>query len=207
MDRSLRIGPRGLAPPENLSQPDGAGWEWSLEPMGCQSAPEPSIRFMDVSGYNYTESVSISRPAADLYAIVCDVGRCGELSPVCESGAWDDGAHAGEVGAWFTGHNAIGDISWDTRCQVVAARPGREFAFVNFGPNGDLALVRWGYTFEEEPDGTRVTESWQVLPAYPDFVSGGDETFDVRARIDGMAQMAEDGIKTTLANLKRLAEP
>ena len=81
------------------------------------------------------------------------------------------------------------------------------FAFVNFGPNGDLALVRWGYTFEEEPDGTRVTESWQVLPAYPDFVSGADETFDVRARIDGMAQMAEDGIKTTLANLKRLAEP
>ena len=46
-----------------------------------------------------------------------------------------------------------------------------------------------------------------MLPAYPDFVSGGDETFDVTARIDGMAQMAEDGIKTTLANLKRLAEP
>ena len=64
--------------------------------------------------------------------------------------------------------------------------------------------MRWGYTFESEGNGTRATESWQVLPAYPDFVSAGHPNLDVKARIDGMAQMARDGIKDTLANLKRV---
>ena len=161
---------------------------------------------MDVSSYNYSESITINRSPDDLYAMVSDVGGVGDLSPVCQSGAWDDAAHAGRVGAWFTGHNAIGDVSWDTRCKVVASTPGKEFTFINFGPNGDAELVRWSYTFVGEPGGTAVTESWQVLPAYPAFVGGGDDDVDVKARIDGMALMAEEGIGATLANLKRIAE-
>jgi hypothetical protein len=161
---------------------------------------------MDVSPYHYTDSISIDRSPADLYAMVSEVGRVGDLSPVCQSGVWDDPSQAGEVGAWFTGHNAIGDFGWDTRCQVVAANPGSEFTFINHGPDGTAELVRWSYTLEAEGTGTKVTESWQVLPAYPDFVSGGDEHFDVKARIDGMAEMAREGIGATLANLKRLAE-
>ena len=161
---------------------------------------------MDVSGFNHSDSIAVSRSPEQVYAIVSDVTRIGELSPVCRSGAWDDPAQAGTVGAWFTGHNAIGEYTWDTHCQVVAATPGREFSFVNHGPNGDVELVRWGYTLEPQGDDTVVTESWQVLPAYPEFVSAGDPNLDVEARIEGMAQMARDGIKDTLANLKRVAE-
>ncbi|HEY8216419.1 MAG TPA: SRPBCC family protein [Acidimicrobiia bacterium] len=161
---------------------------------------------MDVSGYHHSGSITISRPPVDVYAIVSDVSRIGELSPVCQSAVWDDPAEAGTAGAWFTGHNAIGDVSWDTHCQVTAAEPGRRFAFVNHGPQGDVELVQWSYAFEPEGDDTSVTETWQLLPAYPDFVSGGDPSFDVRGRLDGMAQMARDGIAETLANLKRLAE-
>lgn len=161
---------------------------------------------MDMTSYNHSESVSINRPPGDVYAIVSNIGRCGDLSPVCQSGTWEDADRAGEVGAWFTGHNAIGDFTWDTHCKVVAASPGREFTFINFGPDATAELVRWGYTLEEEAGGTKVTESWQILPAYPAFVSGGDENFDVKGRVDGMAQMAKEGIGTTLANLKRLAE-
>ena len=150
--------------------------------------------------------MSIDRPPADVYAIVSDVSRIGELSPVCRSCAWDDAALAGTVGAWFTGHNAIGDFTWDTHCQVTVAEPGREFTFINHGPSGDHELVRWGYTFEPEGSGTRATESWQVLPAYPDFVRAGDPNLDVTGRVEGMAQMARDGIKDTLGNLKRVAE-
>jgi hypothetical protein len=161
---------------------------------------------MDVSPYNHTDRITINRSPADVYAMVSDVGRVGDLSPVCQSGVWDDASRAGEVGAWFTGHNAIGDFGWDTRCQVVAATPGSEFTFVNHGPDGNVELVRWSYALEPDGAGTTVTESWQVLPAYPAFVSGGDENFDVKARIDGMAEMAKEGIGATLANLKRLAE-
>jgi len=170
------------------------------------TVPKRYRSVMDVSHYNHSESISINRSSDDLYAILSNVGRVGELSPVCQTGTWDDADHAGEVGAWFTGQNVIGDFSWDTRCKVVAATPGSEFTFINFGPPGEVELVRWSYTLEEETDGTKVTESWQVLPAYPEFVSGGDENFDVKGRIDGMAQMAREGIRTTLANLKRLAE-
>ena len=161
---------------------------------------------MDVSHYNHADSVTIDRPPDDVYAIVSDVTRMGELSPVCTSGTWDDPARAGKQGAWFTGHNAIGDYTWDTHCQVVAAEPGREFTFVNHGPDGNAELVRWGYAFEPATGGTRVTESWQVLPAYPGFVTSGNPYADVAARIEGMAQMARDGIRDTLANLKRVAE-
>lgn len=163
---------------------------------------------MDVSGYQHSDSITIDCPPGEVYAIVSDVTRIGELSPVCQSAAWDDPGAAGEEGAWFTGHNAIGDYTWDTHVKVVAADPGREFAWINHGPDPEreVELVRWGYTFEPEGNGTRVTESWQVLPAYPDFVRGGDPNIDVGQRIDGMAQMARDGIRDTLANLKRVAE-
>ena len=161
---------------------------------------------MDVSGYHHAGSITIAAPPDDVYAIVSDVTRIGELSPVCKSAAWDDASAAGKEGAWFTGHNEIGDVSWDTHCKVVAATPGREFTWINHGPNGDVELVRWGYMFEPEGDGTKVTETWQVLPAYPGFVSGRNPDMDVKKRIDGMQQLARDGIKDTLANLKGLAE-
>lgn len=161
---------------------------------------------MDVSGYRHSDSITIDRSPDAVYAIVSDVTRIGELSPVCRSGAWDDAAQAGKEGAWFTGHNAIGDVTWETHCKVIAAVPGREFAFVNWGPGGESELVRWGYTFEADGGGTKVTESWQVLPSYPDFLKAGDPDLDVVRRIERMAQMARDGIRETLANLKQVAE-
>src|SRR4051812_19999855 len=100
---------------------------------------------MDVSRYHHAESIVIDRAPADVYAIVSDVARVGELSPVCQSCAWDDPERVGTVGSWFTGHNAIGDFTWDTHCQVVAADPGQEFGFINHGPNGTVELVFWGY--------------------------------------------------------------
>ena len=53
----------------------------------------------------------------------------------------------------------IGDLEWDTRCKVVAAQPGREFAWINHGPEGTVELVFWGYAFEPDGAGTKVTES------------------------------------------------
>jgi len=161
---------------------------------------------MDVSGYQHSDSVTVGRDPGSVYAIISDVSRIGELSPVCKSGAWEDDAQAGKEGAWFTGHNVLGSYTWDTHCKVVAATPGREFTFVNYGPGRESGLVRWGYAFEPDGAGTRVTETWQLLPAYVDFVTSGDPKADVKARLDGMAQMARDGIKETLANLKLVAE-
>lgn len=161
---------------------------------------------MDVSQYHHSDSIVINRSPAEVYAIVSDITRIGELSPVCQAGTWDDPTQAGTPGAWFTGHNVIGDVSWDTRCTVSVAKPSHEFTWINHGPNGDADLVQWAFALEPEGHGTKATESWQVLPAYPDFVRGRNPDMDVAARIDGMAQMAQTGITDTLASLKRVAE-
>jgi hypothetical protein len=166
---------------------------------------------MDLSKYRHADSIDIDRPPAEVYAIVSDITRTGELSPVCSGGAWDDPSQAGTKGAWFTGSNAIGEFTWDTRCEVVAAEPDRQFTFVNHGADGERDLVQWGYTLEPASSGdgserTRVTETWQVLPDYPDFVREGAPDADVGARLDGMAEMARTGITETLANLKQAAE-
>jgi|SRR5205807_7672206 len=161
---------------------------------------------MDVSRYQHSESIRIKRSAADLYAIVSDLTRMGELSPVCTSCTWDDTAQAAKEGAWFTGHNVVDDFEWDTRSRVISADPGRDFTFITCGQKGDGDYVQWGYAFEERDGETTVTESWKLLPAYSGFIAADNPGADVKAHIEGMAAMARDGIRDTLANLKRVAE-
>jgi hypothetical protein len=84
--------------------------------------------------------------------------------------------------------------------QVVAADPGREFAWV-VGPR----IARWGYTFGPVDGGTEVVESW-------DFLDDGLAVFDERFGDDAAAQVADrhqkavTGIPETLAAIKRAAE-
>jgi Polyketide cyclase / dehydrase and lipid transport len=115
----------------------------------------------------YSESIVIARSPEELYAMVSDVTRMGEWSPVCKACWWDEGSGP-EAGAWFTGRNeALDRDPWETRSQVAAASPGTEFAFVVGG-----SWVRWGYTFTPVPGGTEVTESWAVLPRWHQAVRG-----------------------------------
>lgn len=94
----------------------------------------------------------------DLYGMVSDVTRMGEWSPETTSCRWLGGATGPAVGARFRGANRIGWRRWSTTCRVVAADPGREFAFtVHAGP---VPVARWSYRFTGDGDGGQVTESW-----------------------------------------------
>jgi hypothetical protein len=148
---------------------------------------------------SYSESVVIARSADDLYDMVADVTRMGEWSPACTACWWDDGASA-QVGAWFTGRNETSERTWETRSEVVAADPGREFAFAVGG-----AWARWGYTFTPVAGGTRVTESWDFLPA---GIARFEERFgaDAPAQIADRIENARTGIPATLAAIKKTAE-
>src|SRR4051812_22559455 len=88
----------------------------------------------------HSESVVVDRPPEDVYDLVSDVTRTGEWSPVCTSCWWDDG-DGPRVGAHFTGHNEVPGRTWETHCEVVAAEPGVEFAWMV-----GASLVRWGFT-------------------------------------------------------------
>ena len=148
---------------------------------------------------SYSESVVIARTPEALYDMVSDVTRMGEWSPVCRACWWDEGAGP-RAGAWFTGRNELPERTWETRSEVVAAEPGREFAFLVGG-----AWVRWAYTFTPADGGTQVTESWEFLPA---GIARFQERYGsgAQAQIASRAEAARTGIPATLAALKRAAE-
>jgi len=177
-----------------LNFPD-QGQPPSEEETVCKDGPmnESSIR-------QFQESITIKASAETLYNLVSDVTRTGEWSPVCTSCWWDDQDSAGQPGAWFTGHNELPNRTWETRSQVVAAERGREFAWVVGG-----RFVRWGFTLTPAADGTVLSESWEFLPeGIAMFKEKYGEVAD--AQIADRTQQAMDGIPTTLAAIKRIAE-
>ena len=148
----------------------------------------------------YQDSVTVNASAETLYDLVSDITRTGEWSPVCTSCWWDDEDSAGQVGAWFTGRNELPQRTWETRSQVVAAEPGREFAWMVGGK-----FVRWGFTVTPTDSGTVLSESWEFLPE--GIAMFGEKFGDgAAAQIADRTQQALDGIPKTLAAIKRIAE-
>lgn len=158
-----------------------------------------------MSVHEFHDFVHVQAAPEDVYRLVADITRMGEWSPVCKECWWDTDAAAAngqvvKVGDWFTGRNELPDRTWETRSQVVAAEPGREFAFVVWG-----AYVRWGYAFDADGRGTKVTESWHVLPAgVAYFVERFGDNAD--AELELRHQLARTGIPQTLAAIKAAAE-
>lgn len=146
-----------------------------------------------------SESISIAATPEQVYAIVSDVTRTGQWSPICKACWWDEG-DGPQVGAWFTGRNETPESTWESRSQVVAATPGKKFAWeVNNG------WVYWGYSLAAEDGGTRLTESWKFLPP---GIAGFHEIFGERAEseIEARRLAAESGIPATLTAIKAIAE-
>lgn len=146
-------------------------------------------------------SVVINRSPDELYALISDVTKMGDWSPVCKACWWEEGGDA-KVGAVFTGRNELGERTWETKSEVVAADPGREFAWAVAEPP---TRARWGYTFKAVDGGTELSETWELPPEgqalfmewFPD---------DGPAQIQTRADNAERGIPETLAAIKKTAE-
>ena len=68
-----------------------------------------------VTELKMSESISVAVTPDELYALVSDVTRMGEWSPICRACWWDEGAGP-QVGAWFTGRNETAERTWETRC-------------------------------------------------------------------------------------------
>ena len=118
-------------------------------------------------------SLHIAAPAEAVYARIADVTRTGERSEECWRVAWLPGsAPEPVVGARFRGHNRWGLARWSRVCEIVAAEPGRAFAFRTVPERRDPARrdsFVWGYQLTPEGAGTRVTHFYRVakLPLPP----------------------------------------
>lgn len=156
---------------------------------------------MDLSKYQHTESVTVAASPEAVYDLVADVTRMGEWSPVCTGGTWRDGDTT-----WFTGANKNGDLEWETQCRVDVAERGKEFTFTNCGFAGDVELVRWSYTFAPADGGCVVTERWEVLPPYPEFIENLLPHMTAGEYLDTVVSPTQLGMQQTLAALKAAAE-
>jgi ribosome-associated toxin RatA of RatAB toxin-antitoxin module len=148
----------------------------------------------------HSASIAVDRSPDELYDLVSDVTRMGEWSPVCKACWWDDG-DGPRIGAKFTGGNERPERTWETRCEVVVADRGREFAWVVAEPP---TRARWSYTFAASNDGTELTETWELPPegsAFFEEVFGGDAPKEIGLRSDA----AKKGIEETLAAIKAAA--
>lgn len=143
--------------------------------------------------------VTISAPAAVIYDLVADVTRMGDWSPECEHCEWLDGATRAVRGARFVGRNRVAENTWTTTCEVVSADPGIEFSFaVIDGESGEQRTL-WRYSLREADAATVVTESYEVANARP-------MPRVTQEMIDARRAMLREGMATTLAQLKAVAE-
>ncbi|WP_277213292.1 SRPBCC family protein [Isoptericola croceus] len=155
----------------------------------------------------HSESIEIAATPAEVYALVSDVTRTGEWSPVCKECWWDEAdapapGDSPRLGAHFTGRNETPDRTWETRSQVVVADPGREFAWVV-----GQGFVRWGYVLRALDGGaaTELTETWEFTP---EGLAAFEQRYgeDAGREIEARTTMAHEGIPATLAKIKDIAE-
>jgi hypothetical protein len=170
--------------------------------MAAASTPGDGCEYCDgpaVVDRSCALSTLVAAPPQALYDMVSDVTRTGEWSPICRACWWDEGAGP-RVGAWFSGRNETPERTWETRSEVVAADPGREFAFLVQGK-----YVRWGFTMEPHADRTVLTESWDFRPEGIAMFHEryGDTAHD---QIALRSTQAQHGIPATLQAIRAIAE-
>jgi hypothetical protein len=143
-----------------------------------------------------SEQVTVGAAPAEVFSAVSDVGRMARWSPECfATWVW---LRRGGLPARFVGFNRRGPFLWFTTCQVVAARPGEEFAFdvTTFG----MPVARWSYRLTAVADGTEVTESWTDRRKRGALVMG--RIFTGRS-VHDRPRLNREGMRCTLDRLKQ----
>ena len=141
---------------------------------------------------------------ARLYELISDVTRMGEWSPETVRCRWVGGATGPAVGARFKGTNRRGFLRWSTKPRVVAAEPGREFAFVVNLLIFHREMTKWRYHFKPAAaGGTDVTESFEMMDDLPWYISFGERSL---MGIKDRKVDLEAGMQRTLERLKTAAE-
>jgi hypothetical protein len=146
-----------------------------------------------------SHQIVINTTPDHIYDLVADLTRMGEWSPECERVEWTDGTTVPAEGARFVGHNRGGPFNlfrWSRGGRVLAADPGREFAFVT--EEGGRESTVWRYRFEPVEGGTRVTESYDAK-----WLPGWARIIDVPAN---RHRELQEAMRHTLEHLKSAAE-
>ncbi len=152
---------------------------------------------MQLSDFTASGRITIDAPPEVLFDFIADMPAIGKISPQCTGGAWRSDARG--IGALVVGSNTVGERTWQAQMRVLVADRPREFAWQNLGavdwPDA-RPLVRWGYTFAPDSEGTIVEETWRILEMYAALTAMPEE------HQAGLIGWVKDSIEQTLAALK-----
>ena len=143
-------------------------------------------------------TVEVDAPVAAVWALVSDITRTPEWSPVVTESHWVGDPAGPVVGARFRGHNRFNGFRWSRECVVTEADAPRVFAFSTFGADG-REQTRWRYMLDPIGAGTRVSLAYQVitLPRWVAFLR----------RVPGAAKTsARQATANLTSSLQRLAD-
>lgn len=136
-------------------------------------------------------TIRIHAPIEQVWAVIADPTRMGELSPENVSA---DVPTPLAVGVTFTGHNDRGGTAWSVPCEVLEYSAPTTF---RFHAGDDEVGTTWQYALRDRGEATEVTASFDSRRLrHPDWID----------RLEGRhAQLVED-MHTTLENLRHVVE-
>ncbi len=147
--------------------------------------------------FSYDQSIEIGASPAKVYALVSDMARYGEWSPLSMGGKWLDSG-TGKVGDWFEGHNRMGKMEYDAKVEITEADEGKDFGFWTMGQAANI--VHWRYSMQASAAGTTLTEHYRMYTAPPAMAKGGD------AVVKGWTDSVSGNITQMLEGIKSAAE-
>ena len=103
----------------------------------------------------------IARPAEEIWALISDIEFPAAHSREFLGAEWLDGARDPAVGARFLGRNRneyFGE--WQTTSTIVECEAPHRLTWAVGDP--ELPLAWWGFTLEEGPSGTTVTQTYRI---------------------------------------------
>jgi hypothetical protein len=146
-----------------------------------------------------TRSVEVDAPPEQVWSMISDLPRMGELSPENAGGRWLGAATGPARGARFRGANRSGWRRWSTAVEVTECEPPRRFAFEVRAVG--LSVARWSYDVSPRPGGCTVTETWHDQRGRAMHVIG-----QLASGVGDRAGFTGQSIEATLAALKARAE-
>ncbi|MFI6603163.1 SRPBCC family protein [Nonomuraea sp. NPDC050536] len=115
---------------------------------------------------NASASIEIAAPAERVYDVITDLANLASWNAECLSARWIGPVKEARLGARFVGGNRNGGRRWSTRCTVIAAEPGRAFAY-HVRAAGVLDVAIWRFDLTPTADGCRVEQkTWDTRGAF-----------------------------------------
>ncbi|MCQ4044740.1 SRPBCC family protein [Streptantibioticus rubrisoli] len=154
--------------------------------------------------------VHVAAPPERVWALVSDITVPTRFGGELYEVEWLDGAAGPALGATFVGRNRNENLgSWETVSRICEYQPELAFGWEVRAPQGDFSrpVASWRFQMEPEDGGTRLRQS-VTIGSGASYLSRAIEAQPEHEEqiVTVRMGMLEQGIRSTLEGVKKLAE-